>query len=423
MNVVLSSYMLVDGIFVSNFVGTDSLSAINIISVFLLFIIAIATMFSTGGNAIIAKNFGENNPEEARQKFTLLTTITIVLSFFIIVVGNLFLREIVIFLGANSTLIPHAESYLKTLLIFTPAIMLQMLFQLFFVTAGQSKLGLVVTFIAGISNLVFDFILIVVLNMGIEGSALATGLGASIPSIVGLLYFRSNRNHLYFTKPKVNVKFLTKTVYNGLSEMITGLSAAFITFVLNRAMMKYAGVDGVASITIILYTQFLLSSVFTGFSIALSPVISYKYGTNNFKEIINISKISILIVSFVSLSIFMICIVFDSRLIEVFVNRNTNVYDLAINGFNLFSYSYLFMGLNILIINFFTAITNSKTSFLLSLMRTFVFVLIGIIFLPKIFNIDGIWLSVPLAELLSIILSLFYYVKYWIIQKRKGDLL
>ena len=412
--VFMNLYTMVDGMFVSRFVGTDALSAINIVFPIIMTVIAISTMLSTGGNAIISKKMGERKENEARKDFSTIVFISIALSVIISILSFIFINPLLKFLGANDSIYNYCFSYAVISLIFLPATMFSVVFQTFFITIGKANLGLTFTIIGGISNVILDYVFIKVLNFGISGAAIATGIGYSIPGLLGLAYFIFNRkNSLYIVKTKIfNLKLLSETCINGSSEMVSSLSASIVTLLFNNILMKLIGVDGVAAVTVILYIQGLLVAVFMGYSMGCSPLISFNYGKKDNDRLHKIYKLSIIGILVVSILVFMFGLLKSDLLVSIFTSNGTNVYKLSNIGLKLFSISFLFIGLNLFTSALFTALSNGKISAIISFLRTLVFIVISVLVLPLLIGINGVWLSVPVAELLSLIVSIFYLKKY-----------
>lgn len=412
--VFMNLYTMVDGMFVSRFVGTDALSAINIVFPIIMTVIAISTMLSTGGNAIISKKMGERKENEARKDFSTIVFISIALSVIISILSFIFINPLLKFLGANDSIYNYCFNYAVISLIFLPATMFSVVFQTFFITIGKANLGLTFTIIGGISNVILDYVFIKVLNFGISGAAIATGIGYSIPGLLGLAYFIFNRkNSLYIVKTKIfNLKLLSETCINGSSEMVSSLSASIVTLLFNNILMKLIGVDGVAAVTVILYIQGLLVAVFMGYSMGCSPLISFNYGKKDNDRLHKIYKLSIIGIIVTSILVFMFGLLKSDLLVSIFTSNGTNVYKLSNIGLKLFSISFLFIGLNLFTSALFTALSNGKISAIISFLRSLVFIVISVLVLPLIIGINGVWLSVPIAELLSLIVSIFYLKKY-----------
>ena len=414
MMVFMSMYQMVDAVFISNFISSNALSALNIVYPIPSIIIALSVMLATGGSAIIAKNMGEGKDWEAKENFSFLIFTGIVMSITILVLCIVFLDPIIYVLGGHTEeLYDYCHDYLLILILATPLSVLQMLFQTFFVTAGRPNLGLVMTVLGGVANIVLDYLFIVSLHMGVSGAAIATSIGYAIPALFGLFYFCVNREGtLYFIKPKFRLSVLKETCSNGASEMVNNMSVAITTYLFNILMLKYAGNDGVAAITIVLYAQFLMTSVFMGFSGGVAPVFSYKYGEENYSHIKRIFKISVRFVMVTSVVVLVLAYLFKDVVIGIFTPPSSPVFPMTRHGFILFSVSFLFTGLNIFSSALFTAFSNGKVSATLSFLRTFVFLVICLIVLPLIWKVDGIWIAVPIAEGLSFAAAIYCFFRY-----------
>ena len=412
MMLVLSFYTVVDGIFVSRFVGSNALSAVNIAMPLVNIVSGIGVMFATGGSAIVAKEMGENQEDRARGHFTLIVISSIVVGILFALVGFLFTGPIVRALGATELLYEDCYIYSYICLLFAPANIVKCLFDYFMVTAGKPQIGLANSVLGGVINIVLDYVFIVPMGMGVAGAAIATGLGQLLPAIVGILYFVFGTNILHFQKPTFEGKMLAHCCVNGASEMVTNLSMGITTFLFNMAMLHYLGENGVAAITIVLYAQFLMVSIFLGFTSGVAPVISFHYGAQNWEQERRIIRYCYTFLIACSIITLALSILFAPFLMGIFSPEGTEVYDLALHGFYLFVGSFLPVGINIFASGMFTAFSNGLISGLLSLLRTLVFVVLGIVLLPSFLGLDGVWLTIPAAELGAIIFSLFFTWKY-----------
>lgn len=411
MLIFMSLYQMVDGVFVANFVGETALSALNIVYPIPSIIIALSIMLSTGGSAIIARNMGEGKHQEAKENFSLLLCVGLILGLAVLVLGTIFLRPLIHLLGATPNLYQYCHDYLQVLILTAPLAVFQMLFQTFFVTAGKPYLGLTLTVIGGFSNIVLDYLFIAVLGWGVRGAAVATSIGYSVPAIFGLFYFALCRSGtLFIIKPVCRWTVLLHSCGNGSSEMVNNLAIAVTTFLFNILMLKYAGEAGVAAITIVLYAQFLMTSLFIGFSSGIAPVISYNYGRQNHGQLQNVFRISMRTIAVFSVLIYALSWMLASAIIQVFAPVGSALFELTRHGFHLFSVSFLFTGFNIFASAMFTAFSNGKVSAILSLMRTFVFLIVCLMVLPLFLDVDGVWLAVPVAELLALAVSVYYVV-------------
>lgn len=411
MMIFMSLYSIVDGFFVSRFIGTDALSATNIVYPVINVIIAVGIMLATGGSAVVARKLGEGRTKSARESFSLIVIAGAASGVVLSVLVITFLEPLCKMLGANAEIMDYCRDYLFLMALFAPASILQILFQSFFVTAGRPGIGLALTVLAGVANTVLDYVFIVPLQMGVSGAALATAMGYMLPAAVGLLYFIFSKNTLRFARPKADFPVLSQSCLNGSSEMVTNLSAGVITFLFNILMMKHLGSAGVASISIVLYAQFLLTALYLGFSMGVAPVISYNHGCGNFPQLKRIFKICMIFIAVSSVTVYAVSLLLSDGLVRLFAEGDPEVYTIALHGFLLFSLSFLFTGINIFASGMFTAFSNGRVSAIISFMRTFVFILLGLVFLPRLFGVDGIWLAVPFAELLTMALSIGYIKK------------
>lgn len=405
MMIFMSLYTIVDGIFVARFVGPTALSAVNIAFPLISVSLGVGIMLATGGNAEIARRLGEGKVEEARRGFSLLALTGVTAGAVFALVGLFFAQPLARLLGATDGLLGYATDYLRWMLLFSPFCILQSLFQSFFVTAGRPGLGLGLTVCSGVTNAILDYVFIVPLDLGVTGAAIATGVGYLVTAGAGCLFFLHKREGLFFARPNWDAPMLLRTCGNGSSEMVTNLSGAVITFVFNILMLRFLGEDGVAAITIVLYTQFLLIALYLGFSMGVAPILSFQYGADNRLRLRRIFRNCLTFVACSSVVILAISLACAPWLVGVFSPPGTRVYDLALEGFYLFIPSFLFAGLNIFASAFFTALSDGLTSAIISFARTFGFLLAGLLLLPLVLGVQGVWLAVPLAELLCCGLS------------------
>lgn len=407
MMVFMGLYTIIDTIFVARFVDTNALSSINIVCPVINIIVGLGTMLATGGSAIVAKKMGSGNTEEARSNFTLIIITGIITGLAITVIGLVFLDKIVWGLGASEILFPYCRDYLAIQLIFVIGNIMQVLYQNLFVTAGKPTLGLILSILAGLANIVFDYIFIVLLHMGIKGAALGTGIGYMIPTVIGTIFFLTGRSELHFCKPKMDAAVLLKSCSNGASEMVSQLSTAVTTFLFNATMMKLLGEDGVAAITVIIYSQFLLTTLYIGFSMGVAPIISYNYGSENVKQLKKVVRVCFCFILVISVFVFLLSLFAGESIAKIFAENNENVFEITKRGFSIFSFGFLFSGCNIFASALFTALSNGKVSATISFLRTFGFIMIFLLVLPIFLEVTGVWLAIPIAELLTFMLTIY----------------
>ena len=408
MNLFVGLYYIVDGVCVARFASTDALSAMNITYPTFFTALAISIMLATGGSAVVAKKMGEGHGEEARGDFSFLALLTFLVGLAFSIACLVFIRPLLYFLGASDVLYPMSRTYLGIQLCFTPAIFLQMFFQTFFVTAGKPKIGLLLSLCAGCTNIVLDLLLVGWLHLGVSGASLATCVGYSIPAVAGVVYFSRRRGTLYFVKPRCTWNVLWRSCSNGASEMLANLSTSITTAVFNILMMRMAGEYGVAAITLLVYTQYLFQAFFTGFSIGVAPVFSYNYGSGNRQRLARLFGISVRSVLAGSAGVFLIMELFAPWMVAVFAPPPSPVYDIAVGGIRIYSTAYLFYGTNVFTSALFTALSNGKLSALVSLLRTLVFLLLGVFVFSSLFGATGIWMAGPFAEAATVVWSLLF---------------
>ncbi|MDL2254304.1 polysaccharide biosynthesis C-terminal domain-containing protein, partial [Ruminococcaceae bacterium OttesenSCG-928-I18] len=387
MMLFMGMYTIVDTIFVARFVHTFALSAINICTPVLYTIVGLTGMLATGASAIIGKKMGRGENEGARQTFSFIVLCGCALAAIFMTVGLCFLNPLLRGLGASDALMPYCRSYLSLQLWFLPANVLSVLFQNLFVTAGRPGLGLRLSLLAGVLNILLDYLFIVPLGMGIAGAALGTVL-AFLPSAAGgMLFFASKRGNLYFVRPLFDLRELAQSCSNGVSEMVTQLSTAITTLCFNLTMMGLAGEAGVAAITIIIYTQFLLTTLFIGFSMGVAPVFSYNYGSESWQRMKRIFKSCVLFLAAASVLLFTAAFWGGDALAGIFVEKHSAVYAMASEGFHIFSFSFLLCGFNIFSSALFTALSNGRVSAVISFLRTLGLISAGLLLLPRVLGL------------------------------------
>ncbi len=425
MMIVLSMYIIVDGMFVARFIGTTALSAINMFYPAICFEMALGIMIATGGSAIAAKKLGEGKQKEAQNNLSFLMVVEGSFGIVIAVVGNLFTAEIVSFLGASAAQAPLSITYAKIIFSFAPAFFLQTAFQTFFVTAGKPALGLIVTILGGVANILLDYIFMAPLRLGVTGAAIATGIGYCIPAMVGVIFFlKAKTNPFHFVRPRFDGKVLLQACANGSSEMVTNLSNAVTTFLFNFTLLQFYGEDGVASITIILYFQYLFTALYFGYSNGIAPIISYKYGNDDRKQLQALFKNSVLFLIISSIAANVLLHFTISKLLTIFTAENSPVYQITLHGFSIYSMAFMIMGLGIFSSAMFTAFSDGITSAIISFSRTFLFIVGAILLLPAILGERGVWLAVPIAEAFGFLISILYLIgkkqKFHYIPQRKS---
>lgn len=411
MMIFTSIYGVIDGLFVSNYVGKTAFAAVNLVMPFMMGVSALGFMIGTGGSAIVAKTLGEGEVKKANEYFSMLVYITFASGIVLSLLGMIFIKPVAMMLGAEGELLDYCTLYGRISFLSMPAFMLQNVFQSFFVTAEKPKLGLFVIVGAGVTNMILDYLLIAVLNLGLPGAAFATVTGECIGGLSPIFYFaRKNSSVLKLGKTKFYGKILWKTCTNGSSELMTNLSNSIVNSLYNLQLMKYAGENGVAAFGTIMYVNFIFIAIFLGYSIGSSPIVSYHYGAGNTDELKNMFKKSMSLISLWGIMLVIFAHIIAGPLATVFVGYDKELFELTKHGFLIYSFTYLINGFNIYGSAFFTALNNGLVSALISFLRTLLFQLAAVLVLPLIFGLNGIWSAIIVAEALTLCVTCSFFV-------------
>ena len=411
MMIFSSIYGIVDGLFVSNCVGSDAFAAVNLIMPALMIFGSVGFMIGTGGSAIVSKTLGEGDNEKANKYFSMLIYLLIILGTVFSIIGIVFLEPIAIILGAEGQMINYCVQYGRILLVGLTAFLLQNCFQSFLVVAEMPTFGLVISVCAGITNMILDFLLIYVFKGGVIGAALATTISQILGGIIPLVYFiRKNKSKLKLVKTKFSLKPIVKACTNGSSEMVTNLSLSLVNMLYNIQLMKYAGTNGVVAYGIIMYVGFIFIGTYLGYSIGSAPIVGYHYGANNLDELKGLLKKSLKLIVITSIIMTGIAEIFAKPLASIFVSYDKELLEFTTNAIRIYALSYIVSGINIFTSGFFTALNDGVTSAVVSFIRTLVFQVGAILILPLLLKTTGIWLAVVVAEILSLIVSFVFLV-------------
>lgn len=415
MIIFTSIYGVVDGFFVSNFVGKTPFAAVNFIMPFLMILGAVGFMFGTGGSALIAKTMGEGDSDKAKRLFSLLIYTTVVCGIVIAALGIVFVRNAAALLGAEGEMLSGCVVYGRIILSALPFYMLQLEFQSFFATAEKPQLGLAVTVASGLTNMILDALFIVIFKWGLVGAAAATAASQAVGGMVPLIYFlRPNTSLLRLTRTSFDGRAMLKACGNGSSELLSNISMSVVSMLYNIQLMKYAGENGVVAYGVLMYVNMIFIAVFIGYAVGMAPAVSYHYGAKNTPELKSLLKKSAFIIGVFAVSMFVLAEALASPLAKIFVGYDEVLTALTLRGFRIFSFSFLFAGFTIFGSSFFTALNDGLTSALISFLRTLVFQIAAIMLLPLVLEIDGIWLSIAAAELAA-----FWVTVLFILGKRK----
>ena len=411
MMIFTSIFGVVDGFFVSNYVGKTPFAAVNFIMPFLMILGSLGFMFGTGGSALIAKTFGERKPDKAKQLFSLFIYVTLICAIVLSVLGILFIRPIAAWLGAEGTLLEQCVLYGRIILAALPAYMLQYEFQSFLVTAEKPQLGLVFTIAAGLTNMVLDALFVAVFRWGLVGAAAATAVSQAVGGFAPLIYFfRPNTSLLRLTRTKYDGKALCAACINGSSELISNISMSIVSMLYNGQLIKYAGEDGVAAYGVLMYVNMIFLAAFIGYSVGTAPIIGFHYGAQNHPELKSVLKKSLRIIGIFSIAMFGLAEGLGGPLSRIFVGYDPALFELTHRGFLIYSFSFLFSGIAIYGSSFFTALNNGLISALISFLRTLLFQITAVLLFPLLWEIDGIWFSIVAAELMAAIVTALFLI-------------
>lgn len=412
MMIFTSIYGVVDGFFVSNFVGKTQFAAVNLIMPFIMAVVTVGFMLGTGGSALVAKTLGEGDESKAKKYFSMIVYTALIGGIILSVISFFLVRPIAVLFGAEGELLEYSVLYAHILVFSLPMFMLQNVFQVFFVTAEKPHLGLYVIISAGVTNMILDFLFIAVFHFGLAGAAVATAIGETVGGLVPMIYFaRPNSSRLKLVRTKPEWKALGQACFNGSSELMTNLSASVVNMLYNFQLMKFAGQDGIAAYGVIMYVNFIFIAIFIGFSIGSSPIIGYHYGAENNDELKSLLKKSLMIIATISLALTVFAELLSSPLAKIFVSYDENLFAMTRDGYRLYTLSYLICGFNIWGSAFFTALNNGFMSATISFLRILVFQIVCLLLLPAIFDVNGIWISIVVAEFLAVSVTATLIIK------------
>lgn len=411
MMVFTSIYGVVDGFFVSNYVGKTPFAAVNFIMPLLIILGCAGFMFGTGGSALIAKNMGEGNMKKANELFSLIVYAAVACGILLMVLGLIFIRPVALLMGAKGQLLDDSVLYGNIILIAQPFFILQYEFQCLFATAEKPKFGLYVTVASGVTNMILDAIFVAIFHWGLVGAAAATAFSQFVGGVIPLIYFaRKNSSQLQLGTCKFDGRALLKTCTNGSSELMSSISASVVGMLYNIQLMKYAGENGVAAYGVLMYVSMIFQAIFIGYSVGGAPIVGYHYGAQNYDELKNLRKKSIILINIFSILMFMAGQILAKPLSLIFVSYDRELLEMTIHAFTIFSFSFLLSGFSIFSSSFFTALNDGLTSALISFLRTMVFQSSTVMIFPMFWALDGIWISIVAAEVMAAVVIILLLI-------------
>ena len=406
-----SVYGIVDGLCVSNFVGKTAFASVNLIMPLPMLVGSVGFMLGTGGSAIVGITLGEGDQKQADRYFSLFLSAALIAGILLSALGVLVLRPAAVLLGAKGEMLDYAVRYGRILMLSLPTFILQNMFQSFFVTAEKPHLGFAFTVGAGCTNMVLDVLLVGALRWGVEGAAIATMISQVVGGVLPVFYFleKNNTSRIHLCRPRFEGKILLNACANGSSELMSNLSMSLVNILYNYQLLRFAGEDGVAAYGVIMYAAFLFVAVFVGYAVGSAPIVSFHYGARNRKEVNNLYRMSLKLIAVVAVVMTLGSMVLIPDVARIFVGYDETLLALTTRAFRLYALSFLMMGFNVYASSFFTALGDGVTSALIAFLRTLVFQTVAILILPAILGIDGIWLAVTAAELLSLGVCIYLF--------------
>lgn len=404
-----SVYGMVDGFFVSNFVGKTPFTAVNLIFPFLFILGAFGAMLGTGGSALIAKTLGEGDRDKANRLFSLFVYLSLGVGVVLAILASIFIRPIASMLGAEGETLENCVIYGRIILLALPSLLLQFGFQSFFVTAERPGLGFLVTVASGVTNIVFDALFVAIFPLGIVGAAIATAMSQIVGGIVPLFYFFSkNSSLLRLGKTRFDGGALIQACLNGSSEFLTNIALSLVSMLYNLQLLHYAGEDGVAAYGVLMYVGFIFVSMFIGYSIGTAPIVGYNYGAKRQDELKNILRKSFWVIGITSVAMVVSSLLLAYPFSYLYVGYDKALLDMTLRAFLIYSFSFLFTGISIYLSSFFTALNNGPVSAAISFIRTLFLQIVAVLLLPLVLGIDGIWLATVLSDGVAAIVSLLF---------------
>ena len=425
--VVMGVFGMIDGIFAARGIGVEALSAVNIVIPFFTFSMAVGAMLAMGGCALVAKKKGKNLKQEARQNFTLLALVTFGISAFICVIGWFLRKPLLRMLGADDFIFDLALTYIQPLILMAPFLLLGVFLTQFLIAEGRPIIGMLASISGAIVSTSLNALFIFVFDMGLFGLALASGIGYAVPTVLGLVYFTLNRRGtIFFVRPKWDIKALGRSSLNGISEMITMMSMTVTIVVMNNVLIRIVGFQGVAAAGIVMALQGIFASLYFGYSAGIAPVISYNHGKQKHDRLKTIFKRSMYIIAVLAVIAMVMTLAFADLLVRIYVPAGTEMHTMTVRGLRIVTMGFLLMGYNVFATAMFTAFNDGVVSGFMSLMRTLVFTLTLLILLPMAWGLTGAWIALPLAEALSVIVTIIFFIimakKYKYLQTRSTNI-
>ena len=403
MQLFMSIYGVVDGLFVSNFVGKTAFASVNLVMPFLMILGCVGAMLGVGGSALVAKTLGEQDPKRAGRYFTMLSEILLISGVSLAALGIIFIRPVARLLGATDSMMDDCVKYGRLVLMFSPFMHFQYMFQGYIIVAEKPKLGLAVTVAAGVTNMVLDALFVGLFKWGVRGAAAATGMSQFAGAVIPFVWFisKANTSQLHFTKTRIELKPVLRASFNGVSEMISMISGSVTGILYNLQLVKYAKEDGVAAYGVVMYGAFIFVAILMGYATGSSPIVSYHYGAQNRDEMKNMLSKSLRLMFFGGLFMTAAGLILSRPISKIFVGYDAGLLEMTVRGFRLCSLSFSLMAVSMYISSYFTALNDGLVSMEISTMRSLILPVVTILLLPLIFGLDGVWFAMIATDTLG----------------------
>ena len=405
------TYDVVDGYFVSNYIGKTAFSAVNVIYPFQLLLSMVGYMFGSGGSALIASELGNGNIQNARLYLTAIVKTAAVIGIVLAVVGILFLRPVAVLIGATPEILEFGIPYGHTLFLFLPIMILGYAFQSILITAERPRLGLYISLGNLLSNILLDWLFVVVFHWGMVGAAAATGIGACLNGVIPLIYFaRPNSSPLHFCKGRVQLKTLLKACGNGASEMVNDMATSLIFVLYNFQLLRMLGEDGVAAYGVTVFVEGIFAAVFYGLAMQATSIVGYHFGAKNYPELKSLLKNGIILNFISGILMFVLAQVSAPLISRIYVGYDETVYRLSIHALRMYAFAFLLQGFNEYASAYFTGLNNGLVSGILAFTRTFAIQTALIFVLPMFLGTDGLWLAQAATELCAVVIAIAFFI-------------
>ncbi|MBE6943996.1 MAG: MATE family efflux transporter [Ruminococcaceae bacterium] len=419
MMICTTIFGVIDGFFISNFVGKTAFASINLILPFLQIIGSMGVILGADGSALIARALGSGDKDRAGRYFTMTMIATLLGGLLFTVVGLVMLRPMAYLLGATEEMIGDCVTYGSICLLFNLFYLAQRVLQEYLVVAEKPRLALKIMLIAGAANIVLDLIFVhpAFLNMGVSGAAISTGICEVLAAAIPFAWFVSRRNKtaIRFRQTRVEWNTLRRAGITGSSDTISAMSASVIGMLYNMQLMHYAGENGVAAYGVVMYASFIFTAIFSGYSVGTAPIMGYHYGAGNQSEMRNVFKKSITMLSVAAAAMVVLISLLARPFSAIFVGYDWKLLDLTTRAFIICMLPYLMMWFNTYLSTVFTALDKGPMAAALTACRVIIFPVVCIIVMPLLWELDGVWFALTGAELLGVIvIGLAFFT-----QKRK----